>query len=185
MKITFVRHAEVIKEYQGKYNGHLDMPLSENGKLQAKALAKELFQEDFDKVYCSDLLRTRETLEAFSSLQTPIFTNRLREKSWGIHEGKSFEEIEQSGIYYENFEQWIHALDGENIDNYTRRLKDYFETVLLKETSQNILVVSHSGAIKSLYSLVKKCSLEEAFSLSLPYASFVVLDTKNMRFIKS
>jgi len=36
VKITLVRHSEVIKEYQGKYNGHIDISLSEKGKRDAK-----------------------------------------------------------------------------------------------------------------------------------------------------
>lgn len=182
MKITFVRHAEVIEEYKGKYNGHIDIPLSEYGKQQAKELAYSLKDEVFDKVYCSDLIRARETLEAFDLDVETIFTEDLREKSWGVHEGKSFEEIEASGIKYENFEQWLEALDGENIEVYRKNLSHYFYNTLLKDTSKNILVFTHSGFIKTLYSVVQKCSIEKAFSIELPYASSLTLDIGSMQF---
>ncbi len=182
MKITFVRHAEVIEEYQGKYNGHIDIPLSENGKLQAKELAKKLQNEKFDKIYCSDLIRARQTLGAFKYEVEPIYTSELREKSWGKHEGKSFDEIQQDGIKYENFEQWISSLDGQSIQSYTQKVEEYFYTTILKQKSLNILVVSHSGFIKTLLSIVTKSQLEETFKIQLPYGSYIIFDKTNMTF---
>ena len=180
MIITLVRHSEVIKEYQGKYNGHIDISLSEKGKEDAKELAKKLQNIEFDKIYCSDLLRARETLEAFNHTLTSIYTKELREKSWGRHEGKSFEEIYTQGIEYINFEQWISALDGEDFSIYQERVQKYFYETIFKEDAKNILVVTHSGVIKTLLSIVKNIPLEEAFTTELPYSSYITLDTMSL-----
>ena len=177
MIITLVRHAEVIKEYQGKYNGHIDIPLSPNGIVQAKELAKKLQDEKFDKIYCSDLLRAKQTLKEFTYDVIPIYTDQLREKSWGIHEGKSFQEIQDMGIEYENFEQWISALDGEDIKSYLEKIELYFKEIIFKQKEKNILVVTHSGVIKTLISILDKCSLEEAFKIEFPYSSYKRLET--------
>ena len=177
MKITLVRHSEVIKEYQGKYNGHIDIALSLKGKKDAKELAQKLQDIEFDRVYCSDLLRARETLDELDIDLEPIYTDRLREKSWGKHEGKSFEEIELDGIKYENFEQWISALDGENMQEYIQRVREYFYKTVFKQDTKNILIVTHSGLIKTLLSITKNISLEEAFAINLPYSSYITLDT--------
>ena len=180
MKITLVRHSEVIKEYQGKYNGHIDISLSQKGKEDAKELAKKLQNIEFDKIYCSDLVRARETLAAFNYVCEPIYTKELREKSWGKHEGKSFEEIQAEGIEYINFEQWISALDGEDFSIYKQKIQKYFYETVFKEDVQNILVVTHSGVIKTLLSLVNNISIEEAFATPLPYSSFITLDTMSL-----
>ena len=177
MKITLVRHSEVIKEYQGKYNGHIDISLSLKGINDAKELAKKLQNIEFDKIYCSDLVRARETLAAFDYSLTPTYTKELREKSWGKHEGKSFKEIQAEGIEYINFEQWISALDGEDFSLYKQRVQKYFYETIFKEDAKNILIVTHSGVIKTLLSIAKYISLEEAFSTNLPYSSFITLDT--------
>ena len=180
MKITLVRHSEVIKAYQGKYNGHIDIPLSLKGKNDAKELAKKLKDIEFDRVYCSDLLRAKETLDELGLDLEPIYTDRLREKSWGEHEGKSFEEIEIDGIKYKNFEQWISALDGENMQEYIDRVREYFYETIFKQDAQNILIITHSGLIKTLLSITKNISLEEAFAINLPYSSFITLDTMSL-----
>ena len=173
MKITLVRHGEVVEEYKGKYNGHNDIALSQNGKKQAKELAKKLTERKFDAIYCSDLRRARETLEAFTYKLTPTFSEKLREKSWGRHEGKSFEEIEAEGIKYENFEQWIDALDGEDVSEFRVRVQAFLTQMKNQKKHTDILVVTHSGFIKTLLSIYNECSLEDAFTINFPYASFI------------
>ncbi len=185
MTLTLVRHAEVIEEYQGKYNGHIDIGLSQNGKLQAKELGQKLQDSKFDKVYCSDLLRAKQTLQAFNLNVEPIYAKELREKSWGEHEGKSFDEIQNEGIKYENFEQWIRALDGEDMDKYRGRIEKYFYETLFKQETQNVLVVTHSGVIKTILSILNNSSLEEAFSIKLSYLSAKIINSDDFRLNKS
>jgi len=173
MKITLVRHAEVIEEYIGKYNGHIDIPISENGKQQAKELAEKLSHIKFDKIYCSDLLRAKQTLEQFKLNQEVIYSDQLREKSWGKDEGKSFDDIIADGREYKNFEQWIDVLDGESITDYKNKIENYFNNIIFKNKKNNILVITHSGVIKTLLSVLNNSSLEESFKISLPYANSI------------
>jgi len=173
MKIFLVRHAEVQKEYLGCYNGHIDISLSEDGKASAKELADSLKDIKFDKIFCSDLKRARETLDAFELKEDVIFTTRLREKSWGKDEGKSFSEIEREGIKYINFEQWIDALDGEDMQTYIKNAVDYFNETILKTDAKNILVVTHAGFIRAILSHQKKITLEETFKIKVPYGSYI------------
>lgn len=182
MIITLLRHGEVIEEYQGKYNGHIDIPLSKNGKLQVIQIAATLKNENFDAIYCSDLLRAKQTLEAFEYKVTPILTKNLREKSWGIHEGKSFQEIEESGIKYKNFEQWLNDLDGENSQEYINNTYKYFKDNIIDSQNKNILIVTHSGLIKSILSLLLKIPMEESFSKNLPYSSYIKLEKNDNTF---
>ena len=176
MKLTLVRHSEVIQKYQHCYNGHIDIALSIKGKEDAKEIANKLKNFTFDKIYCSDLKRAKQTLEIFKLDIEPIYTQELREKSWGIHEGKSFEEIEKSGIKYKNFLQWITALDGEDIQSYIKRIENYFKEVIFRQDCEHILVVTHSGVIKTLLSILNQISIEEAFSIKLPYSSYITID---------
>jgi alpha-ribazole phosphatase len=175
VKITLLRHAEVQEDFLGKYNGHNNIGLSKRGYEQSFILAKKHRNSGFDAVFCSDLLRARETLKAFKLECEPIFTSKLREKSWGVHEGKSFEQINAEGIEYLNFDHWIDALDGESVEDFRQRVQNYFFETIFKQKAQNILVVTHSGVIKMLLSLVQNITLEEAFATELPYASSISL----------
>ena len=177
MKITLVRHGEVQTPFIGKYNGHNDIGLSEKGKKEAKKLAELFTCKEFDLVYCSDLRRAKETLQAFVQAKNAVFTEKLREKSWGKHEGLGFDEITAQGIVYKNFSQWIEALDGENYTEYVQRVKKFFFEELVTQKADNVLVITHAGVIRVLMAIVQNLSLEEAFALALPYTSYTIYDT--------
>ena len=175
MRITLVRHAEVEEAYIGKYNGHIDVGLSKNGQKQAANLAKKFQNAHFDAIFCSDLKRAKETLKHFSLTAQVIYLKELREKSWGENEGKSFEQISTSGVEYINFTQWIEALGGESIEDFQKRIQKVFYENIFKMKKKELLVLTHSGVIKTLLSLEKNISLEEAFGESIPYASSITL----------
>jgi alpha-ribazole phosphatase/probable phosphoglycerate mutase len=178
MKITLVRHTEVEKKYHKRYNGHIDIGLSEEGKKQAKMLGEYFHNSSFDAIYCSDLKRARETLAAFRERGDVVYTKALREKSWGKHEGMSFDEIIAEGeISYNNFLQWIEALDGEPYEEYIQRIQKFFLEFLAKQEMESALVITHAGVIRVLMAIVQNLSLEEAFAIDVPYSSFVVFDT--------
>ncbi|MSS74733.1 histidine phosphatase family protein [Candidatus Pacearchaeota archaeon] len=98
MDITFIRHAE-------KELGEGDLSLSENGKKQAKNLAKRLKGEHFDEFYCSELLRSRETSQLVSETINldPIIVPSLNEfepsllkidqEIWGEKETKQYQAL--------------------------------------------------------------------------------------------
>ncbi|MCW8894586.1 MAG: alpha-ribazole phosphatase family protein [Sulfurimonas sp.] len=175
MRVTLVRHSEVEKEFIGCYNGHNNIGLSENGKNQAKELAKKLDSQEFDAVFCSDLPRAKETLKHSLHVNDAIYTDKLREKSWGRHEGLSFDEIIAKGeIEYIDFLQWIQALDGEPYEEYKQRVKKFFTAYLPSLKKEHILVVTHAGVIRTLLTLKKNISLEEAFKIKIDYGDFII-----------
>lgn len=185
MRVTLIRHAEVQERYKNCYNGHNDIGLSENGCIQAKELAKELDAMEFDAVFCSDLRRAKETLQHSLHVKNAIFTDKLREKSWGKHEGLSFDEIIAQGeIEYIDFLQWIEALDGEPHEEYVKRVEEFFLEFLPSLNKENILVVTHAGVIRVLMSILKNITLEEAFGISVKNGSSMVFDFKEKNFIQ-
>ena len=184
MIITLLRHAQVEKKYQGCYNGHLDIKLSQKGYKDAKKLKKYFQASDFDAIYSSDLIRAKETAKEFINTKNIIYTNELREKSWGRHEGLSFKEITtQDKISYINFTQWIDALDGENYQEFRKKIYNFFFNYLPSLKKTNILVITHSGVIKTFISLTNNLTLEDAFKISIPYNSNIVYDSKTNRLV--
>ena len=176
MKLTLVRHAEVQEEFLGRYNGHNDIGLSKSGILQAKKLCKKLDALHFDAIYCSDLRRAKETIQFYKNHNKVIYTDQLREKSWGKHEGMSFEEIiDQKEIQYIDFLQFIDALDGEPYEEYIQRIEKFFLNFLPSLRKENILIVTHAGVIRVLQSIIHNKSLTEVFGEKMNYGDLVKL----------
>ena len=170
-----MRHGEVEECYQKCYNGHNDIALSKKGREESRALAEKLKNENFDAIYCSDLRRTRETLEAFAHAKNVVYTEALREKSWGKHEGLTFDAIIAQGeLTYTDFLGWIEGLDGEPYKAYLQRIEDFFLEFLPAQNHENILIITHAGVIRSLIYIVQKMPLEEAFGIAIPYSAAVV-----------
>jgi len=196
MTITLVRHGEVDEAYHRCYNGHNDIALSKKGKEEAKRLARLLKGQTFDAIYSSDLRRCRETTQQIistlytsthshihTSTPSPIYTPALREKSWGRHEGMTFDAITQEeGLVYTDFLQWINTLDGEPYDSYIARIRTFFTETLLQTPYDDVLVVTHAGVIRVLMHLLQEISLEAAFSIDFPYSAYTTLDTDTWEF---
>lgn len=177
MRVTLLRHGEVDERYKNCYNGHNDICLSKKGEIQAREVAKELDTLEFDAVFCSDLRRARETLQHSLHAKDAIFSDRLREKSWGIHEGLSFDEIIAQGkIEYKDFLQWIEALDGEPHEEYKKRVKEFFFEFLPSLEKENILLVTHAGVIRVLLCIINNITLEEAFGINVENGSLTILE---------
>lgn len=176
MRVTLVRHGEVDEKFKNCYNGHNNIGLSKNGELQAKELCKKLDMLSFDTVFCSDLKRAKETIKHSVQMNKTTYTKKLREKSWGKHEGLSFDEIiAQNEIEYIDFLQWIETLDGEPYKEFIKRVKEFFLTFLPSLKKENILVVTHAGVIHALLSIVHNITLQEAFSIKIEYGSLTLL----------
>ena len=173
MKLTLIRHCEVEEKYLGCYNGHIDISLSDKGYIQAKELAEKLKDENYDAVYCSDLLRAKESLKYFKNLNNTVYTDQLREKSWGDDEGKTYDQIcKEKSITYESFEQLVNELGGESTKDFTSRVDQFFFKYLKNQRYKNVAIMTHSGVIKTFYSLYNCTSLEEAFSQKVDYAFY-------------
>ena len=77
-----------------KTQGQSDIPLNEEGRQQARALALRLGTEQWDLIFSSDLSRAKETADIVAgtlglSVQTD---HRLREMHKGETEGTTLEE---------------------------------------------------------------------------------------------
>ena len=173
MQLTLLRHAEVQHRFKNKYNGHNNISLSPRGKAQAKRVCQKLNKIKFDLVFASDLKRSYQTA---TYLKHPIvYTSQLREKSWGKHEGLDFDTIiAQNEIQYENFLQWIEALDGEDYKSYIDRIKKFFFKYLPSLKKRHILIITHAGVIRVFLSVLHKISLEDAFSIKINYGEYII-----------
>jgi len=89
--IILVRHARTEWNEEGRFQGHLDSPVTEYGREQIKAAAQRLRTEKVDAVFTSDLGRSLLTADRIArAAHVPVVVDtRLRERSFGIFEGLS------------------------------------------------------------------------------------------------
>ncbi|MBE6613626.1 MAG: histidine phosphatase family protein, partial [Ruminococcaceae bacterium] len=63
MKLYLIRHGQTTHNVTGQHQGWAPVRLTEAGMDMAREARKKLADIHFDRIHCSDLLRTRQTAE--------------------------------------------------------------------------------------------------------------------------
>ncbi|MBQ7502922.1 histidine phosphatase family protein [bacterium] len=154
LEIWWVRHGSTEWNDNKRWQGHSDVRLNENGRRQARFLAKKLAGIQFTEVWSSDLERSLETaLLALPniSLNDIKKDRRLRELNMGIAEGKTWEELtplQQQDIvaWWDDPYNLYFPGTEENLRTASERLREWQQA--LPEEGK-IIVFSHGGLIRA------------------------------------
>src|SRR5215813_7701204 len=95
--LIVLRHGETVWNLEGRYQGHLDSPLTATGLDQARALAERLTRHPFAALYTSDLGRALDTSRIIAERtgHTLQLDPRLRERHLGVFQGLLRAEIKE------------------------------------------------------------------------------------------
>ena len=142
--LTFIRHAKTEYNNNRKFQGQLDINLSEIGINETLEKSKD-FPQDFDLCFCSPLKRTKQTAEILVPYLKLNFDDRLKERNLGDWQGTEItdEKLEQLGG---NFV----PPNGEKVSEMDKRVSEFLNMVNENYKHKNILVVTHSGVIHSV-----------------------------------
>ncbi|RKD24943.1 hypothetical protein BEP19_03650 [Ammoniphilus oxalaticus] len=157
MKWIWVRHGETEMNRQGRYLGHLDPPLNEHGRQQARNLRAIVQQWQPTKVYSSDLLRCVQTAEIVGSPLRVETSTALRELNFGTWDGRRYDELMQTDG--PTLTAWIDdpftlaPPGGETLLKLGKRVDDWVAGMLAASRSDDVaLVVTHGGPLRWLLS---------------------------------
>ncbi len=157
-RIIAIRHGETAWNVDTRIQGQLDIPLNETGRWQAQRLARALAaREAVDMVYTSDLLRAWETARAVSeSTGAPVVTDEgLRERGFGVFQGKTFAEIEavlpEESLRWRKRDPFWAPEGGESLTAMRRRVVETLHTLASRHTGEQIVMVAHGGVLDLLY----------------------------------
>jgi len=181
MKTTliFLRHGQSEANERGIVQGQgLNIPLTKEGKKQARAAAKKLKDFTFDKIFTSTAVRAIETAEIVKSLHpdTPLIKiPELNERSKGLAEGMPKEEFNKR--YPEIVKQWAKEIDarpegGENLEDLHRRVVPVIEKQVREDsTGSTFLYVIHGNVIKALLGYMLKIPFSLRGRIKLDYCA--------------
>src|SRR5260221_612413 len=95
-RIFLIRHGATVLTAEDRFAGATDVPLSDEGREQARRLALRLQAEEIAAIYASPLGRTMETARLIGAPHPLEVLPRdgLREISHGRWEGKTRDEVE-------------------------------------------------------------------------------------------
>src|ERR1700690_928289 len=94
-RVYLMRHGEVANDGEKRYNGHIDIDITQKGLDQMHRLAGLLEGKEITAVYSSDSIRSTRGAAIISDRVGISYTplTELRERSLGAWEGLTAEEI--------------------------------------------------------------------------------------------
>lgn len=154
--ILLARHGETAWNVARRLQGHVDIPLTDAGRDQARGLAARLTGAGLTAVWTSDLSRARETgaiVAAALALPAPTADPELRERHYGVFEGLTRDECIARDRDAWNAWVWDTGAPpgGEAGTDATTRLARALHRIARGDGGP-VLVVSH-GAVMRLFLL--------------------------------
>lgn len=174
-RIIAVRHGETAWNVAARIQGQTDIGLNDNGRWQADRVAQALAQEPIGAVYSSDLGRAHQTAQAIARCcARPVIPHTgLRERHFGMFEGRTFDEIHQT--WPEHAEHWRKRLPdwappqgGESLLALRERVAHTVHTLAAPHGGQQIVLVAHGGVLDALYRLATGQSVDSPRTWQLP-----------------
>ena len=171
-----VRHGETAWNAEGRVQGQLDIPLNEVGRAQARATADALAGHDFTAIYCSDLMRVRQTAEPSAKrLALPVFYMvELRERHYGMFETLTYVEVrEKFPQQYARFRDKDPDFDfegGETLRGFNERSLKVVTGLIERHAGEQILVFTHGGVLEMVYRHARAVGLSSPRDFEIPNA---------------
>lgn len=175
-----VRHGQTLLNYLNRAQGWVDSPLTYDGKQAALRLGDKLKKVNFHAIYASDMSRATQTAKwilSASGQSTLSIKQDTRLREWCL--GNM--EAENNAAFVNNISDWLGGISSfeelnrklpdvatvihdhdttgmtESFSDIANRLKSIFWEIAqdnyTKETTYNVLVVTHAFTIKTLFYL--------------------------------
>lgn len=172
MKIILARHGETPWNAAGRYQGQIDIPLSEIGEAQAALLGQRLKDVAITRAVSSQLSRAKATAEAAlgdARKGMLIIDERLQEIAHGDWEGLLAQEIAERDP--ETFQAWrdaphtVQMPQGENLQEVLDRAWAGFAAACEGlGADDTLLVVAHDAVNRVLLCRILGLGLDRLWS---------------------
>ncbi|WP_110933695.1 histidine phosphatase family protein [Paenibacillus bouchesdurhonensis] len=167
-ELWLARHGRTSWNKERRYQGHSDMALLDDEASGLCALEQKLAGIFFTSIYCSDLLRCRQTLERVRPdlAGQAIYEMRLREMNFGQWEGQTYEELKSNPHYraWIDDPQSVTPPEGEAWEAFERRVAEMVQEWANLANylgrgdagkKPRILAITHGGVISLIASMLR------------------------------
>jgi len=181
-RIYLVRHGQVEGHEKKRYNGHVNVSLTQLGREQSDRVCDCLVDIPLDAVYSSDLDRSRycaELIAAAHNLTASTYES-LRELNIGDWEGRTWDELQEA--YPEDWQERQRDLvnfqvpGGESLQDAADRIRPTILKIIANHPDSNVALVAHGGANRIILLDAIGAPLKQAFSIEQDYGCVNIID---------
>jgi probable phosphoglycerate mutase len=174
-RIIAVRHGETAWNVDARIQGQTDIGLNDTGRWQARRVGEALASETITAVYSSDLGRAHQTAQEIAEAAgIPVVADTgLRERSFGMFEGKTFDEIHQTWPdhahnWRKRIPDWQPPEGGESLLELRERVTRTMHELAARHPGEQIVVVAHGGVLDTLYRIATGQEVNSPRTWELP-----------------
>lgn len=182
-RLYLIRHGPTKGHEEKRIYGHQDVELADEGIAHMHRLGVRLKGEMIGAIYSSDLKRSYEGARIIAqhldlTPESPL--RDLRERSFGVFEGLTFQEIREcfSGEIEELMNNWIGCCPprAESVKDLECRVVPTLSGLLKKHEGERIALVGHGGVNRLILLNALGMSLENFFSFDQDYGCLNIID---------
>lgn len=188
MKIYLIRHGETTSDLEDRYGGSYDDHLTERGRQQAQQLARELADSGIEKIFCSPLIRARETagiLSRMLHIEVEEVKNLRERNRYGALTGLTkADALGKFPSHVAALEPITNTIEGaEKWDDFNDRIIGAFYE-LAKKPFETIAILTHGGPLRVLTAKVLGVPHEKQ-ARAMGDCGWALLDSADWRIEKS
>jgi 2,3-bisphosphoglycerate-dependent phosphoglycerate mutase len=182
--LVLVRHGQSLWNLENRFTGWVDVPLTDQGREEARLAGERLTGVHFDVAYTSRLVRAQDTLtiiaETAGLQDLPVIRDQaLNERRYGDLEG--LDKADTADRYgEEQVHIWRRSFatpppGGEALKDTAARTLPFFDRTILGDIrhGKDVLVVAHGNSNRSI--VMQLDALDEDGVLALELATGVPL----------
>jgi broad specificity phosphatase PhoE len=172
-RVLLLRHGETEWSRTGRHTSHTDIPLTDRGRVLAKAtgdVGRHLLGDEPALVWCSPRSRARDTAE-LAGLTVDRVDDRLVEWDYGDYEGITTEQIRET---VPGWTIWSHpCLGGETAEHVAARADAVLADA--RATGTSVVLVGHGHFSRVLVSRWLGRPAADGVHFSMDAAGWAVL----------
>jgi broad specificity phosphatase PhoE len=145
-EIVLVRHGETEWSRTGRHTGRTDVPLTDQGRRDAKAIGAVLGERQFARVLTSPLQRAAETCSLAGLAGVALERDELREWDYGEYEGRKTVDIRQERPGWSLWRDGVPG--GETLSEVGERVDHVIED--LRSIEGDVALFAHGHLLRVL-----------------------------------
>lgn len=186
-KLVLVRHGQSQWNLENRFTGWVDVPLTEQGRAEARRSGRALRDTVFDQAFTSGLQRAAETLQLVlaenAHPNVPIAADdALNERHYGDLQGLNKDETaaqygaDQVHIWRRSYD--VRPPGGESLADTAARTLPYFEQHIAPRVrrGESVLVVAHGNSLRSIVMDLEALDRDQVMALNIPTGVPIVYD---------
>lgn len=177
LRLYLMRHGETAWSRSGQHTGRADIPLTKNGEAEARQLGERLRPISFAQVFCSPLIRAKQTCELAGLAKDMRIDQDLVEWDNGDYEGQKHAEISAVRPKWNLFRDG--CPNGEMPDDMAQRADRLVARFSLLDGNVAVFAHSHLGRVLAARWLGLEVEDAECFLLDTASVSILSSDRED------